>query len=103
MRKIVVLLTVMLFATTVSFGKRKQPAPEFVKILHSKNQTLFMKVHKFFVGGTVEVYSADRKFLESDYLPHPLTKVFFDEAPKGSYIIKVTKGKMSFEFIYINS
>lgn len=103
MKKIVVILTVMLLTTTVSFGKKKQPVPEFVRILHSHKHTLFMKVHKFFVGGTVEIYNADRKFLEADHLPHTHTKVFFDEAPPGTYIIRITKGITSFEFTFINS
>jgi hypothetical protein len=103
MKKIIVLTLAMLMSTMISFGKRKQPAPDFVKILHSHKHTLFMKVHKFFVGGTVEVYNAKHEFLEADHLPDPLTKIFFDDAPKGTYIIKVTKGKMSFEFEYWNS
>ncbi|GHN01452.1 hypothetical protein WSM22_29410 [Cytophagales bacterium WSM2-2] len=103
MKKTTALLVLLFLATTVSFAKMKQPAPDFVRILHSKKHTLFIKVNRFFVGGTVEIYSAKKKFLEADVLPHELTKIFFDDAPSGKYIIKVKKGKMSFEFEYKNS
>jgi len=103
MKRIFTVLMLTILTASVSLAKTKQPAPDFVRVLHSRKHTLFIKVHKYFVGGTVEIYSSRKHFLEADEIPHTHTKMFFDDAPAGDYIIKVIKGKMSFEFEYHNS
>ncbi len=100
MKTISALLILMALTVSVSFARTKEP--KTVKVISDKQHTVFIKVDKSFVGGTIKVYNADGKFLEAEELPHTHTKVFFDEAPAGNYIIKVIKGNQSLELEYHN-
>lgn len=101
MRKIIFLVGVfILLLVTVSYSKGK-PQKDLT-ILATKKQTVYFKVSKSFLGGKVEVYDANEKFMESEDLPHTHTMIYFDEIPKGVYTIRVRKGDQCAEFKYDN-
>ncbi len=43
-----------------------------------------------------------KKFMEGEDLPHTHTMIYFDDAPKGFYTIRVRKGDLCTEFKYDN-
>lgn len=71
-----------------------------VTILWVKDQVMYFKVSKAYVGGWVEIYDEHKRCLEADSLPHTHTMIFFDEMPPGSYTVKVKKGEKKIEFKY---
>ncbi len=89
---------VMLLIASVSFAKPK-PRNDF-KILSVKKNVLYFKVDRAFVGGVVEIYDANKKFMEADSLPHTHTMIYFDEMPSGHYVVTVKKGRKHTEFKY---
>ena len=101
MKNVVVILFVLMFATSASFAKGKEPKPE-LKIITLKPHSVYFKVDQSFVGGTVEVYDANKTLLETEELPHTHTMVYFDEKPSGKYFIKIKKGNKTLEFGYVH-
>ena len=101
MRKIIFLAGVLILVlVTASYGKGK-PRKDFT-ILTVKKQTVYLKVNKSFLGGKVEVYDDCENLLEGEDLPHTHTMLYFEEIPRGVYIIKVKKGKRCTQFKYNN-
>jgi hypothetical protein len=98
MKKGIAIIAIMVTVMTVSFGSPK-PSSEAV-ILSTKNNVVYFKVDKSFVGGVVEVYDANNNLLEGDTLPNTHTMIYFDEMPAGHYTVKVKKGDEAVEFEY---
>jgi len=101
MNKVAALLFAVMLNTSFSQAKGKEPNDK-LKIITVKPHSVYFKVHESFIGGTVEVYDANQKLLETEALPHTHTMVFFDEKPSGKYFIKVKKGKKIIEFGYVH-
>jgi hypothetical protein len=102
MKKIILLIgALILVLVTASYAKEK-PQKDFT-LLSVKKHTLYFKVSKSFLGGVVEVYDAKEKFMEAEDLPHTHTMVYFEEMPKGVYIIRVKKGDQCTEFKFDNN
>ena len=101
MKKVVALLFAVMLSISFSQAREKEPKGKF-KIITVKPHSVYFKVHQSFVGGTVEVYDANQRLLETEQLPHTHTMVFFDEKPSGKYFIKVKKGNKTIEFGYVN-
>jgi hypothetical protein len=94
-------LTILfLLVASISFSKPR-PKQDY-KVLSTKNQTLYFKVNKLFVGGVVEVYNENEVLMESEDLSNPLTMIYFDEMPVGRYIIKIKKDGKFTEIKYNN-
>ncbi len=101
MKKIIFLICVLLLVLVkISFSKEK-PLKNF-KVISDKKNILYFKVDKSFVGGWVEVYDEAKGCLEADSLPHTHTMIYFEEMPKGIYVIRVKKGDLFTEFKYNN-
>jgi hypothetical protein len=102
MKKIIFLIgALILVLVTVSYAKDK-PQKDLT-VLSVKNHVLYFKVNKSFLGGVVEVYDAKENFLEAEGLPHTHTMVYFEEVPKGVYIIRVKKGDQCAELKFDNN
>lgn len=101
MKNIAAILFVLMFATSASLAKEKEPKRE-LKIITLKPHSVYFKVDQSFVGGTVEVYDANKTLLEAEELPHTHTMIYFDEKPSGKYFIKVKKGNKTVEFGYVH-
>lgn len=101
MNKLLVLVFAMALTTSPSQAKAKEPKGK-LKIITVKAHSVYFKVDQSFVGGTIEVYDANKTLLESEELPHTHTMVFFDEKPSGNYFIKVKKGDKTIEFGYVH-
>jgi|GEM_PF-2173134 len=101
LKKTTILLTLLMLTASVSFAKTKHSNKNY-RIISTKSHTLFFKVKKSFVGGVVEVYDANNNFLEADELPHTHTKVHFDHAPAGDYMVIISKGSKSVKLMYYN-
>jgi hypothetical protein len=69
-------------------------------ILSVKNQVMYFKVAKTYVGGWIEIFDENKNCLEADSLPHTHTMIYFDEMPPGNYTVKVKKGQKKIEFSY---
>jgi hypothetical protein len=95
------IITVLLLLVGAASYSRSDPHTKMV-ILSNKNHVLYFKVDKSLVGGIVEIYNENNVLLESDELPHTHTIIYFDEMPRGCYIVKVKKGDMLLEFSYEN-
>ena len=91
---------ILVFVSLASFSKDKK---DDLKIISIKDHTVYFKVAKEFVGGTVEVFDTNMTIIECEDLPHTHTMVYFDEVPDGYYIIKVTKGNKVARFKYFNT
>ena len=88
-----------------SFGRPKPQKKEItdkkeVTILWVKDQVMYFKVSKTYVGGRVEIYDENKHCLEADSLPHTHTMIYFDEMPPGNYTVKIKKGEKKIEFKY---
>ena len=101
MKNLVGLLAIMMMTVSVAFAGPKKPKSD-LKIIAVKSHSVYFKVDKSFIGGTVEIYDSNKTLLEAEYLPHTHTMVFFHEKPSGKYMIKVRKGNKKVEFGYIN-
>ncbi len=91
---------ILILCSLVCFSKPKPKQDH--KILSTKHQTLYFKVDKAFIGGTVEVYDSNMMFLEGEDLPHTHTMIYFEEMPSGVYIIKVKKANRVIQIKYSN-
>jgi hypothetical protein len=98
MKKGIALIALLVTISTMSFANSK-PCKEVV-ILSTKNNVLYFKVDKSFIGGIVEIYDANNNLLEGDTLPDIYTMIYFDEMPAGHYTVKVKKGDKVVEFEY---
>jgi len=98
MKKVIVLIAFLVTVSTMSFARPKQ-CNEAV-ILSNKNNVVYFKVDRSFIGGTVEIYDANKNLMEGDMLTHTHTMVYFDEMPAGHYIVRVTKDAETVEFGY---
>jgi hypothetical protein len=98
MKTYITLLFLLLSSASFSWPKPKQE----YKILSVKNQTLYFKVNRSFVGGVVEVYDKNKIFMESEELPHTHTMIYFEEMPAGNYYVKVVKDNKVVELRYVN-
>lgn len=65
----------------------------------SKNE-LVMKLEREFLGATVEVIAADGKILAVDSLQRRKLVIVFAERNAGSYLVRLTKGRLKQEFTY---
>ena len=92
--------TLLVLCSLVCFSKPKPK--EDHKVLSTKHQTLYFKVNKAFIGGTVEVYDSNMMLLESEALSHTHTMVYFEEMPLGVYTIKVKKADKVTALRYMN-
>ena len=101
MKNLAALLIVTMLTASVSLAKSNDDGSD-VKIITVKSHSVYFKVKRAFVGGTVEIYDANQNLLESEGLPHTHTMVFFDNKPSGTYFIKVKKGNKTVEFGYVN-
>jgi len=101
MKNVAVILLAVMFATSASFAKEKEPKVK-LKIITLKPHSVYFKVDQSFVGGKVEVYDATQTLLETEELPHTHTMVYFDEKPSGKYFIKIKKGNQTVEFGYVH-
>ncbi|HLZ16388.1 MAG TPA: hypothetical protein VKQ08_05085, partial [Cyclobacteriaceae bacterium] len=64
MKKSIILSLLLFTLAAVSYAK---PKPLWnLKVLSVKKNVLYFKVNKSFVGGTVEVYDSDQKFIEAE-------------------------------------
>jgi hypothetical protein len=100
MKKGIALIALMVTVLTVSFANPK-PGKEAV-ILSTRNNVVYFRVDKSFVGGVVEIYDVKKNLLEGDSLPDTHTMIYFDEMPAGHYIVRVTRGDEAVEFEYDN-
>jgi hypothetical protein len=98
MKKGIVLIALLVTVSTMSFANH-DPSKEAV-ILSTKNNVVYFKVDKSFVGGIVEVYDVNNNLLEGDTLPDTHTMIYFDEMPAGHYTVKITKGDEAVWFEY---
>ncbi|GHN00704.1 hypothetical protein WSM22_21930 [Cytophagales bacterium WSM2-2] len=101
MKKILVLLMLIVITATTSMAREKQPKKQ-VRVISTKQKTLFFKVRKAFVGGLIEVFDANNNFLEGEGVPHTHNKVHFEDAPAGVYTVIISKGNKSIELSYEN-
>jgi hypothetical protein len=101
MKKILFLICVLLLVLAKASYSKEKPLKE-VKVISAKKQILYFKVDKSFVGGWVEVYDETKGCIEADSLSHTHTMIYFDEMPKGVYVIRVKKGDQITEFKYNN-
>lgn len=101
MKNLVGLLAVMMMTASIAFAGPKKPKSD-LKIIAVKSHSIYFKVDKVFIGGTVEIYDSNKTLLEAEVLPHTHTMVFFHEKPSGKYMIKVKKGNKKIEFGYIH-
>jgi hypothetical protein len=98
MKNVIGLFTILMLVTFTTVARPKGK----VKIIALKSHSVYFKVDKSFIGGSVEVYDANQNLLESEELPHTHTMVFFHEKPSGKYFIKVKKGEKTIEFGYVH-
>jgi hypothetical protein len=98
MKKGIALIVLLVTLSTMSFAISK-PCKEAV-ILSTKNNVVYFKVDKSFVGGVVEIYDVNDNLLEGDTLPDTHTMIYFDEMPAGHYTVKVKKDDKEVEFEY---
>lgn len=99
-KKVVFAGVILLLAmVTISLAKPK-PQKKELTILSIKDQVMYFKVNRSFVGGWVEIYDENKNCLEADSLPHTHTMIYFDEMPPGNYTVKIKKGNNSVEFKY---
>lgn len=101
MNQVVALFFAVMFTTTISHAREREPKGK-LEIITVKSHSVYFKVDQSFVGGTVEIYDSNKTLLGSEGLPHTHTMVFFDEKPSGKYFIKVRKGNKAIEFGYVN-
>lgn len=88
-------------AVSICFAKPKEPKSD-IKIITVKSHSVYFKVDHSFVGGTVEVYDASQKLLETEKLPHTHAMIIFNDKPSGKYFVKVRKGRKVIEFGYVH-
>jgi hypothetical protein len=98
MKNGIALIALLVTISTMSFANPK-PSNEAV-ILSAKNNVVYFKVDKSYVGGVVEIYDVNNNLLEGDTLPDTHTMIYFDEMPAGHYTVKVKKGDEVVEFQY---
>lgn len=101
MKKIIFLIGVLLLVVITASYSKSKPQTNF-KVISIKKNTVYFKVNKSFIGGVVEVYNANNQCMDGEDLPHTHTMIYFDDAPKGFYTIRVKKGDLCMEFKYHN-
>jgi len=100
--KIITILTCLLVISGAAVAKElKAKGPASIKVLSVKSDIFYFKVDKELIGATIEVYNAKGELLITDAVRHQKTIVdFYNEAP-GNFTIKIKKGEMEEEFLYI--
>ena len=100
MKTSAITLLFLVLAIATLHAKAKKPKKEIT--FEEISRELYFSIDKFLVGAKVVVIDEHQNIIKEEILPTTNTILTFDDIPKSSYTLRVSKDQYTTEFFYNN-